>query len=371
MKKEKRKKFCLIYNFAQHYRKSIFLLMDKELACDFVFGDKMGDVKKLDYILLPHFKKEVKNKTFIRPPFYYQQGAISLLKEGYTHYIMLGDLNCTSTWLMLFLIKLQRRKIYFWSHGWYGKEATFRKRMKKIFFGLADGVFLYGNYAKQLMIKNGLNENKLHVIYNSLAYDEQKEIRKNLTNTGIFKKHFKNNCCNLIFVGRLTRIKQLDMLLQALYELNRQGEKYNLTLIGNGKMKEELSDLAQKLNIKENVWFYGATYNESKLSELIYDADLCVSPGNVGLTAMHALTYGCPVVTHDNFPYQMPEFEAIIEDKTGLFFEYNNLHSLIKTISNWFCNVNRDIVRKQCYEIIDTKYNPHNQIEIIKNVLDI
>lgn len=39
-------KLCLIYNFAQHYRTSIFTLMDKEFDMDFLFGNSMGDVKR-------------------------------------------------------------------------------------------------------------------------------------------------------------------------------------------------------------------------------------------------------------------------------------------------------------------------------------
>jgi len=364
-------KLCLIYNYAQHYRKNIFMLMDKELACDFVFGDKMGDVKKMDYSLLRHFKKEVKNKTFIQSPIYYQKGVFSLLRENYSHFIMLGETFCVSTWIMLFLIKLQGKKIYFWSHGWYGKESKIRIFLKKIFFGLADGTFLYGNYAKRLMIENGLKENKLHVIYNSLAYDEQKSIRDKLTPSDIFKKHFGNNCKNLIFVGRLTKVKQLDMLLKALSALNRQEKKYNLTLIGEGEMKPELLSLSKQLDIEENIWFYGATYNENELSELIYNADLCVSPGNVGLTAMHAMTYGCPVVTHNNFSYQMPEFEAIEKGKTGDFFEYLDVDDLTATIQKWFeTDLDREVVRKQCFEVIDSKYNPYYQLNVIKTVLN-
>jgi glycosyltransferase involved in cell wall biosynthesis len=365
------KKICLIYNFAQHYRKEIFMLMDKALACDFIFGDKMGDVKKLDYTLLLHFKKEVENKIFIKKPLYWQKGVLPLLKEDYTHYIVLGEVICISTWLMVWGARLKGKKIYLWAHGWYGKESKIRTFITKNFSQrFATGFFLYGNYARNLMIKGGLNPQKLHVIYNSLAYDEQLAIRNNLKNTNIYKTHFRNDCPNLIFVGRVTKVKQLDLLLHALFELNRQGLKYNLTFIGNGEVKQELSGLAKKLSVEDHVWFYGATYNESELSELIYNASLCVSPGNVGLTAIHAMNYGCPVVTHDNFAWQMPEFEAIEKDKTGDFFQQNNTQSLVETIQKWFLkNLDRKTIREKCYEIIDTKYNPHKQLETIKAVL--
>ena len=62
---------------------------------------------------------------------------------------------------------------------------------------------------------------------------------------------------------------------------------------------------------------YGETFDEAEISKLLNHADLCVSPGNVGLTAMHALAYGVPVATHNDFKNQMPEFEAITPGKTG------------------------------------------------------
>lgn len=71
--------------------------------------------------------------------------------------------------------------------------------------------------------------------------------------------------------------------------------------------------------VDKNVWFYGSCYDEQTNAELIYNADMCVAPGNVGLTAIHAMTFGCPVITHSDFKWQMPEFEAIHPGKTGDF----------------------------------------------------
>lgn len=56
-------------------------------------------------------------------------------------------------------------------------------------------------------------------------------------------------------------------------------------------------------------------------AELIYNADLCVAPGNIGLTAMHAMMFGCPCISHNDFSWQMPEFEAIVPYKTGNFLK--------------------------------------------------
>ncbi|GHU68147.1 hypothetical protein FACS189413_04360 [Bacteroidia bacterium] len=347
------------------------MLMDKELECDFVFGDTMSDVKKMDYSLLFHFKKEVRNRKLFRR-FTWQQGVVPLLRENYTHYIMLGDVAYLSTWAMIILARVFGKKMYLWSHGWYGKESKLRLLITKfLFFNLPTGIFLYGNYARSLMIEAGLDARKLHVIYNSLDYDTQIEIRRNCKSSPIYERYFQNSHKTLIFVGRLTKVKRLDILLHAVSELNKMHLKFNLVLIGTGEMQHELISLTNELKIKEYVWFYGASYNEKELSELIYNADLCVAPGNVGLTAIHSMTYGTPVVTHNNFPYQMPEFEAIEKGITGNFFEYNDGLSLVETIQKWFeKDPDRNFIREKCYEVIDTKYNPHVQLETIKSVLN-
>lgn len=52
--------------------------------------------------------------------------------------------------------------------------------LKHILDKMPMGLFVYGDYAKRLMIKEGFDENKLHVIHNSLAYSKQIKIRKQL-----------------------------------------------------------------------------------------------------------------------------------------------------------------------------------------------
>jgi hypothetical protein len=62
-------KFCLIYNFPQHYRETIFKLIDNELNCDFYFGDKLDwapDIKPMDVSKLKGFKGILKNKKILK-----------------------------------------------------------------------------------------------------------------------------------------------------------------------------------------------------------------------------------------------------------------------------------------------------------------
>lgn len=366
------KKLCVIYNMAAKYRAPIFQLMDKVLDIDWYYGYQIADIKEMDSSLLKSVTR-LQNKM-IYHQLYWQSGVIGrLLDKRYDRYLILGELFSLSTWLLLLMkpVIAHKKKIYLWSHGWYGREGRIKRLLKRIFFGLADGTFLYGNYAREQAITQGNNPNKLYVIHNSLDHERQVALRRNLSPSKVFVDYFGNECPTLLFIGRLTKIKRIDLLIEAVKILRDRGNIFNVILIGSGDIIDELKSLVSLLNLENQVWFYGACYDDELNAQLIYDADLCVAPGNVGLTAMHSMVYGTPVVTHSDFTWQMPEFEAIRRGVTGDFFDRNSAYSLAECIEKWFNahSYSRDMVRQACFDEIDEKWTPQYQINIIKSVL--
>lgn len=362
------KKIAVIYNFAQHYRKGIFIKMDQAFNVDFYFGNSNEDIKSLDYKLLKNCEK-LKNFKIFRQ-IYWQSGVTKLFFREYTHYIFLGEYYCVSTWVILILGLFSKKKVFLWTHGWYGNEGLLKIVFKKIFFKMSDGLLLYGDYAKDLMIKHGFKESNLHVIYNSLDFDFQLEIRNQLSESLVFKNYFKNNDPTLIFVGRLTKVKKLNLIILLLERLKIENINVNFVFLGDGEEKSKLQELANLKKI-DKIWFFGSCYNEKKIAELIFNSNLCISPGNVGLTAIHSLTYGTPVLTNDSFKDQMPEFEVIDEGVTGGFFKNDDLDSLLRLTKEWL-NIKKDrsVIRESCFLKIDSKYNPYYQLEIMKKIIN-
>lgn len=361
------KKLCIIYNTAPRYREAIFRMLDNEYDCDWYFGPTTTDIKEMDV----SFLKNVKYYKVSRNP-YWKRGIIKLLwnRENST-FLYLAESRCLTDYIFVFLsfFFFPKKKVYIWTHGMYGKENPIELFLKKWLYSHCKGVFLYGNYAKNIMVNKGMNPNKLFVIHNSLHYDQQIAIRNSLKSSDIYTKHFGNTNPVIIFIGRLTHIKRLDMIIDSLYKLSVNGENYNLVFVGDGEARTDLEKKVEQYCLNDKVWFFGASYDERKNAQLIFNADLCVAPGNVGLTAMHSMVFGCPVVSHDNFSHQMPEFEAIKRGITGDFFHYGDTHSLSSTISEWFMNHNNDRanVRKECYKVIDKEWNPYFQMDIFKD----
>ena len=167
----------------------------------------------------------------------------------------------------------------------------------------------------------------------------------------------------ILFIGRVTEKKKIDILIGAINKLNQVKISYNLLIVGEGDNLEFYKGSNQKSIDSGWLNFYGKSYDTEETGKLIYTSDLCVSPGNIGLTAIHSLSYGTPVASHNNYNNQMPEVEAIIDGKNGFLFTENDYVDLAHMINLWFSKkhkFDRDEIRK----IVIEKYNPDNQLAI-------
>lgn len=365
-------RLCMFFNTPSLYRKSVYKKIDENFDCDWYFGDYTGGVKSFDINLLK--QSSYLHVSNARHRVYWTVGLLKLLfDKRYDVYFMYASTWDLCMWLFLLLRSLffRRKKINFWCHGWYGKENCLEALLKKIMYNSADRVFCYGEYARRLLLDMGYAPDKICAIHNSLDYEYQLEIRSTLSPSDIYIKHFKTMAPVLLFIGRLTKVKRLDLLLDAMALLKQQGHCYNLMIVGDGEEKEYLQNLIERHGLESFVWLYGACYDDKVNAELIYNADLCVAPGNVGLTAIHSMTFGTPVATHHEFKFQMPEFESIKEGETGSFFEYNDRESIAETILKWFDihRGDRDEVRKACYAEIENNWTPDFQLKVIKDNL--
>lgn len=343
--------------------------MEERLDCDFYFGDKtFSKIKKIDY---DDFDKEVRELKFFNIKFFYWLlGASLLCFKPYKKYVLTGEAYSISYWSVLLLNKILGKKTYLWTHGLYGNEKGIKKIVKNVFYKLADGLFVYGEYSINLLKKINIPKDKLHYIGNSLDYDNQCSIRKELKTSLIYKNHFKNELPILFFIGRLGEGKKLEMLVEA-QRLTQKTTPFNLVFIGDGIAKEKLEKLVDQYSLQDYVWFFGACYEEKVIAQLIYNADLCVSPGFVGLTAIHSMSFGTPVISHNSFYAQMPEFEAIQESVTGSFFEENDIEDLTEVIQNWLKKYpsKTEEVIENCFYKVDTKFNPYIQMEQFERIL--
>lgn len=373
-----------ITNIAALYRTSLWgrLIENKSLDYNFVFGTNpyLG-IKEIDFTRTP-FKENsskihhVKNFWLKQKYLIWQFGVISkCLFTNAKMIILLDEFNVASNWIAAIICRTRRIHLVFRGHGMYGNETGLKLIFRKGFNRLANSHLVYERRSKKILIQHGFDANKIHVIFNSLDYDthvKERHMALKEERSDVFHFFSDPTKPTLLFVGRLTTIKKLHLLIGAVKILQKKEADCNLLIVGEGPEKETLMNLADKVLNKGSYHFFGACYDEKTNAAFIANSDACVSPGNVGLTAIHCLALGTPIITHNNHFNQMPESEAIENGKTGILFEENNVEDLAHKIETWveFSKVNRAIIREECYAIIDKYYNPQYQEKVITNLFE-
>ncbi|MFH6604957.1 glycosyltransferase [Maribacter algicola] len=303
--------------------------------------------------------------------FIWQKGIWKLAFKPYKHYILSSSSGYLANWILALFAIIQGKKVYSWTHGIKGNNTRVRMFMEKNFYKLCHKVFLYGNQGKENMIQAGFSPDKLVLVYNSLDYEKQLAVRQTLKPSQIFMDHFGNDLPVILYIGRIQKSKKVDLLIEALKNSNAQKKFYNLVIVGKDVENNDIPKLVEKYGLNSQVWFYGPCYDEEEIGPLLYNSDACVSPGLIGLTAIHSLTYGTPVITSNDFISHGPEFEAIEEGVTGSFFEEGNVENLCLKLSEWtnLSQKEREKSRLNAYRIIEEKYNAASQIKTIKETL--
>lgn len=361
---------CCIFGGGSLYRLPIYNLLAEKIDCDFYIGVEKNDagIKAYDYAKLKNFAGEIEHVKFGN--FFWQKGGMKTWFRPYEYYFVGGAYGITS-WLMLILSIFSKKKIVSWSHGMYGRETGLRKWIKKVFFKSCHQCLVYNQRGKQLMVESGVDANKIFVVYNSLDTDHDLAVRKYLKKTEIYKKLFHNDLPSIVFVGRVTQEKRLDLALQAIKILAEKGEPVNFLVVGKDVDGVKLGDVANELGLQDYICMYGPCYDEEKIGEMFFNADLCVSPGNVGLTAISSLTFGCPVVTHNNFSYQGPEFEAIQPGITGDFFIQGDANDLAVKIEAWtYSKEKKDstTIMENAFKEVDEKWNIYSEAAVFQKL---
>ena len=366
------KRIC-VFGGTSLYRLPIYNQMAKELGCDFYLlqEESSAGIKSYNKEDLINYRDTI-HIDYKFGNFFWSKNVLRLIKFPYDVYV-LGGAYWVTSWFLILLARIHRKKIATWSHGLYGRESGFRRLVKKVFFKLADINFVYNNCAVKLMVQNGIPKEKVVCVGNSLDSDHDLCVRQKLVQTDLIKHHFGNDLPTLIFVGRVTNEKRLDLILLSMDILRKEGLHVNLIVVGKDVDGVNLEEVAAKLKLTDRLWMYGPCYDENIIGELFYNSPVCVSPGNIGLTAISSMTFGCPVITHDDFNYQGPEYEAVIPGVTGDFFRRLDTVDLAEVIKRWTSEDvvgRREDIRNACFNEVDAKWTIYSETKAFVNAFE-
>lgn len=260
----------------------------------------------------------------ILPGLEWQSGVLSTPVRRGDVVVISGAPRNVSNMLMLIQARLKGARTIWWGHYWSSTSKTHRLILRILLMKLANALLFYTdqevdeyrrNHGKPdrrivTALNNGINVNPIQALRE--PYDP--DGRKNA----------------ILFLGRLTKKAELPVLLNALSDPRLRNVRLNI--VGDGPERPMLEEFAGKLGISGQIVWHGGTTEEPEIASIANQCRLFVYPGGVGLSLLHAMAYGLPVVVHDDRWRHMPEIAAFYRAESGATFTPGNPESLVSAI---------------------------------------
>jgi len=179
------------------------------------------------------------------------------------------------------------------------------ERLKVLSASKADGFFAYTPGVKASLTRQGVSPQKVFVVNNTIDIKKQRDVFNQFRSKRetIRKELGLQGKKVLLFVGRVTKRRRIDCLLEAFSLLQERDPSFYLLLVGSGG--ESYRD--ERL---ENVSWLGPIVDLERLGPIYVASDLFAFPGDVGLGPLQALCYDLPVVTIESKTHG-PEIEYL------------------------------------------------------------
>ncbi|MCP4182020.1 MAG: glycosyltransferase family 4 protein [Hyphomicrobiales bacterium] len=211
-----------------------------------------------------------------------------------------GDLQIANLYfLCLGRMFRDQPRVILWGMG-YGRSQLARP-VRRVIYKIVDAVVFYTKQRKE-NFTNNRNVDNYFSAPNTLV----------IPNHGVTS----DQPMYFLYVGRLQERKRLDLVLEALAILRKKGFDLSFKIVGSGdEVQRALQTQVNILKLHNHVSFEGAIYDDSRLIKIFSGAHAYISPGHVGLGAVHSIAYGIPVITARNVSHA-PEFDHLVEEKS-------------------------------------------------------
>jgi len=193
-------------------------------------------------------------------------------------------------------------------------------------------------------------------------------VHKNIKDLEIFVKlkfnklvNYRINNSPKIILGSARALKYiygLDIAIKSIFILKNKGFNIELRIAGCGVEFVNLSHMIQKLNLSENIIFYG-NLNEDEMKYFYSEIDIYLCPSrseSYGVSVLEASSFGLPIIASDvgGLP------ELIENNINGFLVEVNNEIAISNCIQHIVNDLSYDNYRNICINAYHNVLNNHS-----------
>ena len=324
---------------------------------------------KLDMEFLDNETLQFKWLTRLRPiktlPFglEWQSGTLSIPINTKDILIISGQPRTLSNFILILRAKLAGARIVWWGHFWSASSKEWRAKIRYKIISFADACLFYTD--AEILRYRKLNKSRSKFVFALNNGLEQEEI---ISSRDAYISRLRSR--DIFFIGRITEKCGLDLLLDA---LNSDGCK-NITMdvIGDGSMLDFYKTKSDSLGLNQRIKWHESTVCEKDIAGIANKCKIFVYPGSVGLSLIHGFSYGLPAIIHSNRMKQMPESDALVNNKNGVYFRQSDHISLAQEIIALLSNEKKlDLMSKNAIDTAKQYSTAGMSIRLKKLILEL
>jgi len=306
--------------------------------------------------IIAHYMKTKENYKF---GFIFKfMHLINILKVIHAHnFDILYTRNVSFGFLALLIKKVTKSKLVLELNGLISEHKKFEKKLYgkigilknlqmtilnhiEIFVAKkSDSVIAVTQKIKDILIKRGVNENKITVIPNGANIELFRPINDSVAINNLrYQYGISENAPIVMFVGNLAYWQGVEYLIQSAPLVLKTIPNTAFLIVGNGELKNELIALAKKVGVPDKCVFTGNIPYE-KVPLYINMADVCIVPKKIlgfGYSPLKLYEYmacGKPVIATDT-----AGFEIVRQYNAGILVNPENpeefSNAIVKLLQN-------------------------------------
>jgi glycosyltransferase involved in cell wall biosynthesis len=166
---------------------------------------------------------------------------------------------------------------------------------------LSDQIVTVSNAMKTDLTRHGWEEKKIDVVWNGVdprIYDpnvvKPEAVKKIREGYGL-----RGDDPMILFLGRLTWVKGVRNLVQAMSTVSREYPNAKLIILGKGEQQSDIEDLAGRLGLTEKIRYRFEFVPEAERIAHYAASDVCVFPSTYepfGIVSLEAMSMEKPIV---------------------------------------------------------------------------
>jgi glycosyltransferase involved in cell wall biosynthesis len=296
--------------------------------------------------------------------------AVALVRDivrNESELVVIPGYHRVEYWAMLWAcIALRRKRAVFCDSTAKDNPKNFFKEIAKaFFFRHCQGFFCYGTRSKEYIQGYGVDPRLIYSPCHAAALPHDYSVAAILRRYQACPKR-DGKSPTFLFVGRLSKEKGLEDLLEAFRRVQEHLPKAKLLLAGPGSERDRLQSQIVAWGLEESIGFLG-NQSPDQIGELLEISTAMVLPSHRepwGLVVNEALSHGCPVVVSDICGCTP---ELVVNGVTGYSFTTRDIAALCDSLLRAIAlNDNRLDTAKRCLEVVSHFTPDRAAFEILK-----